>query len=1057
MRHLLRFLAAVALTAAALQPVHAQVDPNPNEAPITLQDGSQLWFVEFSSLPVADGGSLVDVLAEQSAFRAGAGQAGVRYTERKAFQNLWNGLSVAVNPRDLPRLRSIAGVDALYPVVEFTVPELEAVNEPELITALAMTGADIAQNSLGLSGAGIKVGVIDTGVDYDHPALGGDGTIRNNSAMFPNARVIAGWDFVGDAFANSASTPVPDAFPDDCGGHGSHVAGIIGANGTVLGVAPNVSIGAYRVFGCSGTTSADIMIDAMERALDDGMQVVNMSIGAAFQWPQYPTATASNRLVNKGVVVVASIGNSGTSGLWAASAPGVGLKVIGVAAFMNTFVNQAAITVSPDNKALGYSPGSGTPAPPPPPDAGSFPVARVGTQLSTNAGCSVLPAGSLAGSVALIRRGACSFYIKAINAQNAGALGVLLYNNVAGALTPNVTPPVGQPPVTIPVVMLSQVDGNLLDSRLALGAVTMTWGGLVSAPNATGGQIAGFSSFGPGADLTIKPDIGAPGGFILSTVPLEQGGYAQNSGTSMSSPHVAGAVALLLEARPNTPSNAVRDILMNSATPGPRGTGINSVHSQGAGMLRIDDAVQATTRIEPGKLELGESAAGPQMRTISIENDGPAAVSYTLTHQNALATGPNTFSVSFLTHSAGVAFSVNPVVVPAGAKMNVNVTITADPALPDRCVYGGYLVAIPDNGAPDLRIPFAGITGDYQAIQVLVPTPNNFPWLAKLVGTSFFNQPTGASYTMQGNDIPFFLLHLDHPSAKLRMEVVDAVTGESHHLAANDRYLPRNSAATSFFAFSWGGGTFHGQQTDVVPNGQYVMRVSILKALGDDNNPAHWEVWTSPAITVARPDLVVQGLWLSENLVELEQDVTAFAGLRNDGAEAAAGVTVSFFDNDELFHTEVVDFAGQESRVVQAPWHVSGPAQHRLRVEVSRLDDEVSFANNLGELGVTIGETIVGVGDAAATLELAPAAPNPSQGDVAFRFRLPAPGGASLDVFDLAGRRLQGWSWSRLPAGEHSVRWDGKTIGGGWAPAGAVLLRLTAAGSTLTRKAVRLP
>jgi subtilisin family serine protease len=125
--------------------------------------------------------------------------------------------------------------------------------------------------------------------------------------------VITGWDFVGDAFTGS-NTPVPDPYPDDCNGHGSHVAGIVGADGAVVGVAPDVTFGAYRVFGCDGSTTSDIMLAAMEMAYNDGMHVLNMSIGSRAQWPQYPTAAASSRLVKRGMVVVASIGNNGPGG-----------------------------------------------------------------------------------------------------------------------------------------------------------------------------------------------------------------------------------------------------------------------------------------------------------------------------------------------------------------------------------------------------------------------------------------------------------------------------------------------------------------------------------------------------------------------------------------------------------------------------------------------------------------------------------------------------------------------------------------------------------------------
>ena len=157
---------------------------------------------------------------------------------------------------------------------------------------------------------------------------------------------------------------MPDPDPDDCNGHGTHVSGIIGANGGIKGVAPGVKFHAYRVFGCDGSTTADIMLAAMEMALDDGADVVNMSIGSALAWPQYPTATGADRLVRHGVVVVASIGNEGALGLYGASAPGIGKDVIGVASFDNTHANLIAFTISPDGTRIGYIAATGAPPPP---------------------------------------------------------------------------------------------------------------------------------------------------------------------------------------------------------------------------------------------------------------------------------------------------------------------------------------------------------------------------------------------------------------------------------------------------------------------------------------------------------------------------------------------------------------------------------------------------------------------------------------------------------------------------------------------------------------------
>jgi len=822
--------------------------PAPSAEPSHDDQTPRLWFVEMSGAPLADGGSLATVRAEKQAFRNNARAAGLNFNERFAYDTLFNGLSIAVDKGQVSKLSRIAGVKAIYMVDTIEMPRTTEAS-PELFTALAMTGADVAQNVLGLDGTGVKVAVMDTGIDIDHPDFGGNGS--NGSTPFPTARVYTGYDFVGDAF-NGGNTPTPDANPDDCGGHGSHVAGIIGANGVVKGVAPGVKFGAYRVFGCTGSTSADIMIAAMERALADGMDVLNMSIGSSFQWPQYPTAMAATRMVNKGMVVVASIGNSGTSGLYAAGAPGLGDKVIGVASFDNSHDLLPYFTVTPDDAKAGYSAATGAPAPP---TSGSQPMARTGTTTSAADACTALAAGSLSGKVALIRRGTCSFYQKAFNAQNAGASGVVLYNNAAGRVSPTVA---GSPAITIPVVAVSASEGALINGRLAVGAVTMTWTDQrASFVSALGGLISSFSSYGLSPDLALKPDIGAPGGNIYSTYPIEKGSYASLSGTSMASPHVAGTAALLLQAAPHTPSQAVRGILQNSASPKPwwgnPGLGfLDNVHRQGAGMVRIDDAIVTATRIDPAKLSLGEGQAGPVSKSVTLENNGSSAVNYTVTATNALSTGSNTFTPSFSTSNASVAFDVTNVSLAAGASATVTATITPASA-PAGGQYGGYLVFTPDDGSATLRVPFAGYIGDYQARQVLTPTANGFPWLARFNGASYLNQPGGASYTMSGNDIPFFLVHLDHHARMLRMEVFATGSGKSWHRAFQEDYVPRNSTSTGFFAFSWDGVTTSGNKSYVVPNGTYTIKLSVLKALGDAGNPAHWETWASPVVSVARP------------------------------------------------------------------------------------------------------------------------------------------------------------------------------------------------------------
>src|SRR6185369_16215828 len=235
----------------------------------------------------------------------------------------------------------------------------------------------------------------------------------------------------------------------------------------------------------------------------------------------------------------------------------------------------------------------------------------------------------------------------------------------------------------------------------------------------------------------------APGGFIRSSVPIEQGSYAIFSGTSMSSPHVAGAVALLLEAHPNTSPNAVRDILQNSAdahglSPA-NPTLLAPVHLQGAGMLDIPGAVLANTWIVPGKLSLGETEGGSVTQSLTISNNSDHDISYTLGHSPAIATGPATFAVQLFIAPSTVSFSANPVLVPAGGSASVDVTVTPNAGLANKTLFTGYSDVTPDDGSLDYRVPFTGFKGDYQSIVTLTPTANGFPWLAKLDAT----QPTG--------------------------------------------------------------------------------------------------------------------------------------------------------------------------------------------------------------------------------------------------------------------------------------------------------------------------
>jgi minor extracellular serine protease Vpr len=433
------------------------------------------------------------------------------------------------------------------------------------------------------------------------------------------------------------------------------------------------------------------------------------------------------------------------------------------------------------------------------------------------------------------------------------------------------------------VVALTDTAGVALYNKIAAGPTTLTWTAERDHfVNPTGGRAAASSAYGLDAELQLKPNIGAPGALIRSTYPLEVQPYATLSGTSMSSPHVAGAVALYLEKHPDATPAQVRTALQNSADPVNlfQGTAfsplVDAVHKQGAGMLDIDDAILAQTSITPSQISVGEGTTEKQFE-LTITNGGSASVEYSISHQAALSTGATFPNINLNTPAATFAASDSKVAVAAGGTATVTVTIT--PPSTNLRVYGGYIVI---SGDRTYRVPYAGLAGDYQAIQVLaaggcaaVPFPAIFreggettctaatPTVpAAKLDVAFTPQAAGATYNVEDRaDRPWIFYHRAHQARRLEIHAIDQTTGDTYLLTTQD-YLARNAANTASFVnggfsrYRWDGKYVATKGNTVnrreAPAGSYQLRIAVTKATERGDTSVTTETWLSPTIHIVR-------------------------------------------------------------------------------------------------------------------------------------------------------------------------------------------------------------
>ena len=584
------------------------------------------------------------------------------------------------------------------------------------------------------AGAGIKIGDIDTGIDQTHPffdptgfsyppgfpkcdALDSFSHHEDQNCKYVSPKVIVAKVFVKDAAQQGLDA---QAIQD----HGSHTAGIAAgvtgktavvngvSIGDMSGIAPGAWLGNYNVFpGDVLNASSRQILRAVDAALADGMDVLNLSLGGTATRGEEDDllAVGLNNAVSAGVVVAVAAGNSGP-GAGTLESPGIASKVITVAASTNQhFVGQPFTYPAGGGTTIGAAVGDFDPLP-----ATSFDL--FDTQSD---GCTSVDPGA-SGKVALIDRGSCVFSQKVANANAVGAIGVVIINNVAGD-------PIAMARTAgfnddLPAVMISKNDGAALRSSGATTAsADATFQEFITPANKD--ILAGFSGQGPTkVDFALKPEVTSVGVNVLSSItcvnkgpncPGDGSGWAFFQGTSMSTPHIAGSAAVLLQLHPDWSPAQVKSALVNHADlvikDAITGTHAVGPTAQGAGRENLSVSAQATTWMDPASASFGKIVAD-QPNSVNVTLYNPTSSDQTF-DVSVTKFSPSTFggTVDSIYDAGTLSAGDNRISVPASITVHANsfnaLRISVNSGLPVNTVVQGW-IKVRGESNNDLRLPY---------------------------------------------------------------------------------------------------------------------------------------------------------------------------------------------------------------------------------------------------------------------------------------------------------------------------------------------------------------
>jgi minor extracellular serine protease Vpr len=646
---------------------------------------------------------------------------------------------------DPEALAALPGVRSVQPMQSYKRTDARA---------LDLVKAPAAWNALGgrdRSGLGVRVAVLDSGIDQTHPAFQDNSLAApagfpkcqesRGECAFTNRKVIAARSYVDLIAAGDPTFSRPDDLsPRDRVGHGTAAASIAAGAvhttpwGETSGVAPKAFLGNYKIFGSPGVndvTFDNAVFRALEDAFNDGMDIASLQLSTPAEWAVTDSgatcevatgvlcdwrAEAVENAVRRGMLVVVAAGNDGDASLRYPSytsihSPGTAPSALTVGATTHNQITWQTVRVE----------GSGVPAElqtvnayfgngPRPTSPFTAPLREI-SGLGDGQGCTPLPAGSLTGAIALIPRGGCERDTKVINAQRAGAVAVILFNANPGLISPLS----GLETTGIPTVLVSNTSGAALRTFILNNPgrnVTLD-PAIRRVDTNEFDLIAPFTSFGPTiGEAAIKPDLVAVGtDLVVATQRFDPNGdmynpdgYTLAQGTSFAAPFAAGAAALVKQQRPTWTPAQIKSALVNTADPDvddvdPEGTVFRArVTAAGNGKLDAAEALRTNVTAEPVSLSFGAITGNTlPSRTLTFRNGGNANVSLRLTIRQRDTD-----------NSARVTVSAATVNLQPGQSQQI--TVRMEGSRPRAGIYEGFIIV--DGGGAEFSVPYLYQVGD---------------------------------------------------------------------------------------------------------------------------------------------------------------------------------------------------------------------------------------------------------------------------------------------------------------------------------------------------------